>query len=117
MFKVLVISSFLSLSAFSGDKAAGEKLYKKINCAMCHNKDGMGKAKGGKIKMTKGPQIAGLSTDYIIAQMVAIQTKKRKTKNTSMMMGKIKKLSKADIANIAAYVSSMAPAHKGMLEK
>ena len=116
----LAILSLLSLSAFSaGDAAKGAKVFKKVNCALCHNKDGMGKAKDeASIAILKAPRIAGLSEEYIVAQVTAIQKKERKTKNTSMMYSKVRKLSAEDIANVAAYVHSLSKeAYKGMKEK
>ena len=120
MSKNLVFTSLLLFcaSSFAGDKAAGEKVFKQINCAMCHNKDGMGKAKNGKLSILKAPRIAGLNEAYIVSQITDIQSQKRKTKFTSMMYSKVKKLSKEDIANVAAYVSSLSKDKaKGMLEK
>ena len=94
----------------------------------CHGKDGLGKAKmkKGKLKLgaMKGPRIAGLSEQYLVDQLKAIQGKDkanlRKTKYTASMKSKIKKLSEKDIKDLAAYVSSglnpKAGKAKGMLE-
>ncbi|CBW26964.1 putative cytochrome C [Halobacteriovorax marinus SJ] len=120
MMKSLLMASLLLLSvnSFAGDIAKGKKLFKKVNCALCHNADGMGKAKNGKIALLKGPQIAGLDAAYIVEQVTAIQGKKRKTKNTSMMMAKVKKLKPAEIKDIAAYVNSLSKTRfVGMLQK
>ena len=82
-----------------------------------HGPKGMGKAKNGKLAVTKGPQIAGLAADYIVEQMKAIKSKNRKTKYTTMMVTKIKKLTDKDIKDVAAYVSGLAPGIKGMKQK
>lgn len=106
------------MTSFAGNIANGKKIFKKVNCALCHNANGMGKAKNGKIALLKGPQIAGLDEAYIAEQVTAIQGKKRKTKNTSMMYAKIKKLKPAEIKDIAAYVHSLSKTrHVGMLQK
>lgn len=113
----LFFAFLLPLCAVAGNKAKGKGVYKKVNCAMCHKADAMGKAKNGKLAVTKGPQIAGLEAKYIVEQMKAIKTKKRKTKYTSMMVAKIKKLTDKDMKDVAAYVSSLSSPIKGMLEK
>ena len=115
----------LSLNSHAGDSAKGKALYKKINCAQCHGKDGLGKAKKkkGKWKLNpvKGPQIANLDAAYIVAQLEAVKSGARKTKYTSSMKAKLKKYSKADFEDLAAYISKdlnpKAEKIKGMLQK
>lgn len=109
----------------AGDAAKGKTLYKKINCAQCHDKDGSGKAKkvGGEWKLNpvKGPQIAKLNAEYIVAQLEAVKSGARKTKYTSSMKAKINKLTTKDFQDLAAYIAGdlnpKATAIKGMLEK
>lgn len=111
-----VLSTSASVFA-AGNVANGQKIYKKVNCALCHNADGMGKAKDGKLAIVKGPQIAGLDEAYIVEQVEAIQSKKRKTKNTSMMWTKVRSLKPQDIKDVAAYVHQMTKTrYKGMLQ-
>lgn len=107
---VLVILSVQSIYASS----AGETVYtdKKINCAQCHGKDGMGMAKDtASLGIVKGPRIAGLPAEYIEAELKSIQGKDkanvRKTKFTSMMKTRISKLSEQEMKDLAAYVSTM----------
>lgn len=112
----------------AGDAANGKKLWKKINCTQCHGKKGMGKAKmkDGEYQLNpvKGPRVAGLSEEYIVAQLLAVQGKDkktaRKTKFTTSMKTKIKKYSKKDFEDLAAYISKeinpSAGTVKGMLE-
>ncbi len=115
---VMIAALLFSMNSFAGDIAKGKKAFKKVNCALCHNADAMGKAKDGKVALLKGPQIAGLDEAYIVEQVTAIQNKKRKTKNTSMMMAKVKKLTPAEIKDIAAYVHSLSKTRfVGMLQK
>lgn len=120
--KIAFISFFCSLfmlsSATAGDVAKGKNLYhKKVKCQQCHNKDGMGKAKlvNGKLKLgaMKGPRIAGLSEKYIIDQMKAIKSKKRKSRYTNTMRTKIKKLTDKDFADLATYISKKINAKAG----
>ncbi|MAF78611.1 MAG: hypothetical protein CME63_13160 [Halobacteriovoraceae bacterium] len=114
---LLIVAFVLGSSIYAGDAKKGAKVFKKINCALCHKADGMGKAKNGKLSILKAPRIAGLSEKYIIEQVTAIQSKKRKTAYTSMMYSKVRKLSKQDIADVAAYVSGLSKdKHKGMKE-
>ncbi|RZF22206.1 c-type cytochrome [Halobacteriovorax vibrionivorans] len=118
LFKITIVAALLSVSAFAGDAAKGKAIYKKVNCALCHNADGMGKAKDGKLAIVKGPRIAGLDAAYIAEQVTAIKSKKRKTKYTTMMWTKIRGLSDKDIKDVAAYVSTMSKdKFKGMLQK
>ena len=122
----VLLTSLLLLNLSTAMALTGEQLYKKINCAQCHDKDGMGKAKKEKdgtydVKATKGPRIAGLDEKYIEEQMLAIQSKKRKTKYTLSMAVKIKKLSPEDIKSLSSYIAKelnpKAGKAKGMLQK
>lgn len=133
--KILAIISLLTLAlnVQAGDSAKGKTLYKTINCAQCHGKDGLGKAsrakkdskkykKGDwKLNPVKGPQIANLDAAYIVEQLEAVKSGARKTKYTSSMKAKIKKYSKADFEDLAAYISKdlnpKAEKIKGMLQK
>lgn len=125
--KILTLVSLVlfMFNAHAGDAAKGKKLYKKINCAQCHGKDGMGKAKKKKgewkLNPVKGPQIAKLNAEYIVAQLEAVKSGARKTKYTSSMKAKIKKYTTKDFQDLAAYVSgdlnAKAPAIKGMHQK
>ena len=112
-FLLSLIFSFSYSSYAAPDHLKGRKLFRKKACATCHGKRGMGKAKlkEGKLKLkiTAGPRIAGLNEKYILEQLLAIQGKDkkkvRKTKFTKSMRTRIKKLSKEDFQNLAAYVS------------
>ena len=106
--------------ALTGDIAKGKKLFKKKNCKQCHKKDGMGKAKivDGKEKLSavKGPKIAGLSEAYVVEKLKAIKMG-AKGRKTRYMKSRIKSLKDQDMADIAAFVKSLGPDYKGMLEK
>lgn len=124
---IIMMSCLIFMANFSLAKPpmTGKQIYKKINCAQCHGKDGLGKAKikKGKLKLgpTKGPRIAGLSEKYLDEQISAIKEGKRKTRYTVSMKSKIKKLSSDDIKTLSKYVSTelnpKAGKAKGMEEK
>lgn len=98
----------LSLNVFAADLANGKKVWKKVNCALCHGPKGLGKAADlKKVKALKAVRIAGLDAAYIEKQVTMIQGKKRKSKHSAMMMTKVKKLTPKDIKDVAAYVSKM----------
>ena len=121
--KILAILAVLMTSlsfAQGGDADRGALIYarkkdkklgktKPANCVQCHGKDGMGKAKKKdgewKLNMMKGARIAGLPEAYIYEQLKAVQSKKRKTKNTGTMYMRIKKYDDQDLKDLAAYVS------------
>ena len=111
---ILALAILMSWGIFA---KSGEEIYKdrKINCAQCHGKDGMGMAKkkgdgSWGLSLMKGPRIAGLSKEEIKKALMQIQdkdkSKKRKTKYTSMMKKRIKKLSAEDFDALAEYISS-----------
>ncbi len=127
MKSAIFFSLFLSMMApsFAGDVTKGATLYKKKGCKQCHKADGSGKAKliAGKFKVsgTKGPAISGLSVAYIVQQITAIQGKdkatRRKTRFTTGMKAKVRRLKPEQISDLAAYIHSLAKSsRKGMLE-
>ena len=77
-----------------GDAAAGQTLAKK--CAACHGKEGEGKK--------DNPKIAGMDESAFIQAMADY---KSGAKENKAMNGAAKKLSDEDIANLAAYYSSL----------
>lgn len=115
---VMMLTVAFSMNlANAQDVAKGKAVFKKVNCTLCHKADGMGKAVNGKVAMLKGPRIAGLDAKYIEEQLLAVQSKKRKNKNTSMMYSKIRSLKPQQIKDVAAYVSSLSKdKFKGMLQ-
>lgn len=118
---VLLFSLTVMNQIFAQDLVNGEKVWKKINCASCHKKDGMGLAKDAtKIRAAMGPQIKDLKEEYIVAQVTAIQSGTRKAPTTATMMQRTKPLSAADIKDVAHYISkkiSTSPgAYKGLKE-
>jgi cytochrome c553 len=96
--KTFIITMMLAFS-FSAIAADGAKIFKK--CISCHGKKGMGK------KSQKAPMIAGQYAWYLESQIKAIRDKVRKNKNAKKMYPFVKKLSDADIAAVAKYISGM----------
>lgn len=78
----------------AGDAAAGKK--KAASCAGCHGKMGEGKK--------NNPKIAGMDP---AAFTKAIHDYKSGARKNAMMKNFSKKLSDADIANLAAYYASL----------
>ena len=80
--------------AHAGDAAAGKSKAK--SCAGCHGADG----KGGK----GNPSIINISEAHFIKAMKDYKSGKRSHKTMAALS---KKLSDADIANLAAYYASL----------
>ena len=94
----LIAASALVVSAnavAAGDKAAGKA--KSATCAACHGADGMG-------KMPTYPNLKGQKEAYIVKQLKAFKDGTRKDPTMNAMA---KPLSDADMANLAAYYSSL----------
>jgi cytochrome c553 len=83
-------------SAFAGDIEAGKK--RAGVCAACHGADGNG---GGD---PSWPKLAGQHEDYIVMQLEAFKSGKRKDPMMSPMAAP---LSKKDMQDVAAYFSSL----------
>lgn len=92
---VLTVAIAASGSAFAGDKAAGKA--KAASCAGCHGATGVS-------NNPLWPNLAGQKEAYLVKQMKAFRDGSRKD---PMMSPMAKPLSDADIANIAAYYSSL----------
>jgi cytochrome c553 len=73
-----------------------------VACAMCH---GTGLNGLGPV-----PGIAGRSPSYLVRQLYDMQSGARHGEWAALMMPVVTKLTDADFVNIAAYVSSLAPA-------
>lgn len=80
------------------DVAKGEKLY--ATCIQCHGDKGQGLAE------KKAPHIAGQHEWYILSSLKAFKAGERKNPE---MLPYIKGLSEQDFADLAAYVSKIAP--------
>jgi len=98
IFKVtaLVMCTMLTTGAFAaGDAAAGKT--KSASCQGCHGLN-------GKSNNPKIPNLAGQKKDYLITAINAYKNDKRKD---PMMGMAAKPLTDADIADLAAFYSSV----------
>ena len=80
-----------------GDPARGKELT--MDCEDCHGEDAMGD--------DEFPQLAGLEEAYIAEQLMAFKSGERVDENELMPMYS-EDLSDQDIADLAAYYSSLA---------
>lgn len=90
---VLFASSTLVEAA--GDAALGKKVM--LKCQVCHGKDGLA-------KVPDAPNIAGQKEAYLIRALTAFKAGERKNEQMTVVT---KGLSDEDIANVAAYYSSI----------
>lgn len=97
LFKLAVTAAILSLSitAQAGDAAAGKT--KSANCAGCHGMN-------GKSNNPNYPNLAGQKENYLIKATKDYRDGNRKD---AMMSSMVTGLSDADIADLAAYYSSV----------
>jgi cytochrome c553 len=94
----LAIAILISGQVFAqGDAAKGASLYKA--CIQCHGEKGEGNAS------EEAPKIAGQLDWYIVSSIEAF--KKGVDRKNPKMLPFIKSLSKQDIADLAAYISTM----------
>ena len=94
---LLVALSMAALSAEAADAAKGEKLAQ-AQCAACHGKDFVSPVDPSY------PKLAGQYVDYLEKALREYQTGGRKN---PIMAGIAKPLSRDDIYNVAAYLSSL----------
>lgn len=79
----------------AGDAASGKKVM--LKCQVCHGKDGLA-------KLPDAPNIAGQKEAYLVKALRAFKAGERKNEQMTVV---IKGLSDEDIANVAAYYSSI----------
>ena len=89
----LVVTS--SSAQAAGDSIAGRTVT--VKCQLCHGKDGLGTS-------PYAPNIAGQKYDYLVHSLMAYKAGERKSYMMSLV---VKHLSDEDIANVAAYYSSI----------
>lgn len=83
--------------ARAGDVQAGEARYK-VNCVNCHGKQGQG--------MASFPSIAGRDSAYIAERLRSYRAREKVGPNSALMMSLTQDLTDAEIANLAAYIST-----------
>ncbi|NIY92092.1 c-type cytochrome [Vibrio diazotrophicus] len=88
----------LAGNAVAGDVAAGKA--KSAVCAACHGADGIAVIPGY-------PNLKGQSEQYIVSSIKAYKAGQRTGGLTPVMQAQASMLNDADIANLAAYFSSL----------
>ncbi|RWK40919.1 MAG: cytochrome c [Mesorhizobium sp.] len=84
-----------SLAQAGGDAASGKKIM--LKCQVCHGKDGIA-------KLPEAPNIAGQKEAYLVKALMEFKAGERKNEQMTVVT---KGLSDADIADVAAYYSSI----------
>ncbi|WP_428772145.1 c-type cytochrome [Vibrio sp.] len=92
----LALMSGQALAA--GDVAAGQA--KAAICAACHGVD-------GKAAIPMYPNLRGQNEQYLVSALTAYKNKQRKGGQSAVMEAQAAMLSDEDIANLAAYYSSL----------
>jgi cytochrome c553 len=97
MIKILIIAAATALSAgvYAGDAAIGKEKAKA--CAACHGENGISQA-------PDFPKLAGQYNDYLVRALKDYQSGTRKN---AIMAGQVANLKPSDIADLAAYYSSL----------
>lgn len=93
----LIVALFAgpTVAQAAGDAALGKKVM--LKCQVCHGKDGLA-------KLPEAPNIAGQKEAYLVKALKAFKAGERRNDQMTIV---IKGLSDEDIANVAAYYSSI----------
>jgi cytochrome c553 len=95
---IFALSTALPAVASAGDVAAGKA--KAAVCAACHGQNGMA-------QIPTYPNLAGQNEQYLVHALKAYKAKDRSGGQAAIMQGQAAALSDEDIANVAAYFSSL----------
>lgn len=99
MIGLAVVALFASAPTLAaGDAAAGKT--KSAICASCHGADGIAVIPGY-------PNLKGQNAQYIESSLKAYKNKQRSGGNSAVMQPMAAMLSDTDMANLAAYYSTM----------
>jgi cytochrome c553 len=100
---LLAMLTCVSLNALAADAEAGKAAAAKYNCASCHGADF-----NSPIDPSY-PKLAGQHADYLEHALIAYQRggNAANGRGNAIMGGMAKPLSKTDIKDIAAYLSSL----------
>ena len=90
-----IVFTFLASISMAGDPVAGKA--KSVTCAACHGANGIS-------PNDMWPNLAGQKNGYLVSQLQMFRDGRR---NNPMMTAMSKGLSDDDIANLAAYYSSL----------
>ena len=92
---ILAAAMALSATASAADPAAGREKAKA--CAVCHGENGVS-------QVPDFPKLAGQHQDYIVR---ALNDYKSGARKNAIMAGQVANLKRGDIADLAAYYSSL----------
>jgi cytochrome c553 len=92
----IVAAALLASHAVAADAGAGKKKAAST-CAVCHGLDGLA-------KNPEAPNLAGDNANYIAKQLHAFKSGERKNEMMSIIA---QSLSEDDVANVAAWYSSL----------
>jgi cytochrome c553 len=92
---LFIAAGLVASPAAAGDAAAGKQ--KAAMCAVCHGLNGLA-------KNPDAPNLAGDNVNYLVKQLKAFKSGERKNDQMSIIAGG---LSDDDIANLAAWYSSL----------
>lgn len=97
MKKILILAAAMALSATASaaDPVAGKEKAKA--CAACHGENGVSQA-------PDFPKLAGQHQDYLVR---ALNDYKSGARKNAIMAGQVANLKREDIADLAAYYSSL----------
>jgi cytochrome c553 len=98
MVAVVALTMMSGQALASGDAAAGQA--KAAVCAACHGPDGIAVIPGY-------PNIKGQNEQYIVSSIKSYKDGQRTGGLAAVMQAQASLLSEADIANLAAYYSSL----------
>ena len=98
-----ILSAGMSVNAFAADIEAGKAAAAKYNCASCHGADYNSPVDPSY------PKLAGQHADYLEHALIAYQRGANggNGRGNAIMGGMAKPLSKTEIKDIAAYLSSL----------
>jgi cytochrome c553 len=88
---------FVTAAYADGSASAGAQKIKTLGCINCHGRDGVS-------KLPEAPNLAGQVQIYIVSSLQAYHSGSRKNE---LMNTVAQHLTEADIANLAAYYSSI----------
>ncbi|MCK7547679.1 c-type cytochrome [Marinobacter koreensis] len=89
----------LPTAASAADMAAGKAKATSV-CAACHGQNGVA-------QIPTYPNLAGQNEQYLVMALKAYKNKQRTGGQAAIMQGQAAALSDEDIANVAAYFSSL----------
>jgi cytochrome c553 len=82
-------------------RAAGKEKF--VQCASCHGADGRSTVMGNY------PKIGGQNPEYVVSALKAYREHRRMGTYAAVMAEVAKQLTDEDMANLAAYIQSLAP--------